>query len=368
LRIEGISKRYAAGRDDHLALADVSFAVPTGAFVTLLGSSGCGKSTLLNLIAGLDRPTSGRIEIGGKLVCDSGARLFTPAAERNVSMVFQSYAVWPHMTVRENVEFPLRYGRKKGQPAAEREAAVAHAVDKVRLTALQHRPAPLLSGGQQQRVSLARALAQKPALILLDEPLSNLDASLREEMQKEIRAIVSDEGITAIYVTHDQKEALMMSDVIAVMNEGRIAQIGSPRDIYFRPESGFVAQFMGSPNLLRAHVTGLDGERNLVVAECALGTVRLRGRAGVAVAVGERLMLVLKQEDLRTGEPAAADCNVYTLPVLRETFLGDRLEVTCPIQTESGKPLTIYTRARQAASQQQVTFSCPPDEVHYFRL
>jgi iron(III) transport system ATP-binding protein len=345
----------------------VSLSVPLGAFVTLLGSSGCGKSTLLNLVAGLDRPTSGRIEIGGKVVCDTAARVFMPPADRNVSMVFQSYAVWPHMTVRENVEFPLKHGRKKAMPAQEREEAVTRAVDKVRLGDFQHRPAPLLSGGQQQRVSLARALAQKPALILLDEPLSNLDASLREEMQKEIRAIVTDEGITAIYVTHDQREALMMSDIIAVMNEGRIAQVGSPRDIYFRPANSFVAQFMGSPNLLRAQVVGIEREDNLVVTDCVLGTVKVRALDGVKANLGDSLMLVLKPEDLRTCEPGSCG-NVYTCPVLRETFLGDRLEVACAIETESGKPFTLFASARAALGRPEITFHCPPDEVHYFCL
>jgi iron(III) transport system ATP-binding protein len=371
LTISALSKRYAGGEHhNHAALTDVSFAVPTGAFVTLLGPSGCGKSTLLNLIAGLDRPTAGAIEIEGCMVCDVPNKVFVPPAERNISMVFQSYAIWPHMTVRENIEFPLKHGRKKSERASERSEAVTRALDKVHLGALQHRPAPLLSGGQQQRVALARALAQNPSLILLDEPLSNLDAGLREEMQKEIRGIVSDDGITAIYVTHDQKEALSMSDIVVVMKEGRVEQIGTPRDIYYRPANRFVAQFMGSPNLVEARVTAVDTELDELVSDCVLGTIRVKRRNGNALQAGDRLMLVLKQEDLRICDSGQARpaTNCCTLPIAREIFLGERLELICPIGAEPGNWLSIYANARQALGREHVTFHCKPEEIHYFHV
>lgn len=369
LTISALSKRYTGGENqNHAALSDVSFSVPTGAFVTLLGPSGCGKSTLLNLIAGLDKPTGGSIQIEGRTMCDMSNKVFVPPAERNISMVFQSYAIWPHMTVRENIEFPLKHGRKKSERASERNEAVTRALDKVHLGALQHRPAPLLSGGQQQRVSLARALAQNPSLILLDEPLSNLDASLREQMQKEIRAIVSEEGITAVYVTHDQKEALSMSDVIVVLKDGRVEQTGVPRDIYYRPANRFVAQFMGSPNLLDASVTGIDAERAEIVAESVLGAVRMKKRDDGEVRVGDKLTLVLKQEDLAVCSPvqAAPSTNCYTVPIARKRFLGDRLELICPIGAGCGELLSIYTSARQALAGDRVTFHCKPEEIHYF--
>jgi iron(III) transport system ATP-binding protein len=368
LRISALSKRFTGAQQDHAALSEVSFAVPTGAFVTLLGPSGCGKSTLLNLIAGLDRPSAGKIEIEGRLVCDAPGKVFVPPGERNISMVFQSYAIWPHMTVRENVEFPLKHGRKKSGGASERNEAVTRALGKVRLGALEHRPAPLLSGGQQQRVALARALAQNPSLILLDEPLSNLDAGLREQMQKEIRGIVSDEGITAVYVTHDQKEALSMSDVVIVMKDGRVEQIGAPRDIYYRPANRFVAQFMGSPNLVEARVTAIDAERGELLSESALGTLRVKRRDDDAPRIGDRLTLVLKQEDLRICDAgqAPAVVNCCTLPIAREIFVGDRLEVICPMGGAPDSFVSIYASARHPVGGERVSFYCKPDEIHYF--
>jgi iron(III) transport system ATP-binding protein len=370
LTISALTKRYAnTEHHNQAALSDVSFTVPTGAFVTLLGPSGCGKSTLLNLIAGLDRPTSGRIDIEERTVYDAARKVFVPPAERNISMVFQSYAIWPHMTVRGNIEFPLKHGRKRSQSQAERDEAVTRALRKVRLEAFQDRPAPLLSGGQQQRVSLARALAQNPTLILLDEPLSNLDANLREQMQKEIRSIVTDEGITAVYVTHDQKEALSMSDIIIVMKDGRVEQIGAPREIYYRPATRFVAQFMGSPNLIEAEVSAVDAQGDQIIAKCALGEIRVNRLNGETLNVGEKLTLVLKQEDLVICGPdmPTSMANCFTLPVAREIFLGDRLEVICPLAAAADDTLSIYGSARQATGGNRVTFHCRPEEIHYFR-
>jgi iron(III) transport system ATP-binding protein len=369
LIISSLSKRYLRSDPAQQALTNVSFSVPKGAFVTLLGPSGCGKSTLLNLIAGLDRPTSGSIQIGGGTVYDEAKKLFVPPAARNISMVFQSYAIWPHMTVRQNVEFPLKHGRKRSESLANRDAAVTRALGKVHLTEFQDRPAPLLSGGQQQRVSLARALAQNPAVILLDEPLSNLDANLREAMQKEIRSIVSDEGITAVYVTHDQKEALSMSDIIVVMKEGQIEQIGSPDDIYYRPATRFVARFMGAPNLVHANVVAVDVGCNQIIVECALGTIRVRKQNDDAIRVGEPLTLVLKQEDMHTG-PIPVDVpstNCYELPVVRRIFLGDRMEVICSMGKESDQRLSIYTSARGVTDGKYLAIHCKAEEIHYFR-
>jgi iron(III) transport system ATP-binding protein len=368
LKITGLTKKYDTN-DQSVppALNDVTFEVPVGTFLTLLGPSGCGKSTLLNMIAGLDQPTSGRIDIAGRTVFDSSRKVFLPPVDRNISMVFQSYAIWPHMTVRENVEFPLKYGiNGKKMSNAERARVVDHALEKVRLSAFADRPAPLLSGGQQQRVSLARALAQRPAIILLDEPLSNLDAHLRENMQKEIRSIVSEEGITAVYVTHDQKEALSMSDIMVVLKEGVVQQIGTPQAVYYRPENRFVAQFMGWPNLIDAHVLHVDTDRDVIIADSALGRIQIKrmDRAD-NLAPGKRLNVVLKQEDLRIVPPEGChpDDNYFSLPLVRQVFLGDRLEVMCQLKEQV---ISIYTSARQWQNGETVGFACSANQLHYF--
>jgi iron(III) transport system ATP-binding protein len=366
LKIRGLCKRYeGTARGATQALDNVEFAIPRGAFLTLLGPSGCGKSTLLNMIAGLDTPTSGRIEIGGRVVYDGAAKIELAPAERHISMVFQSYAIWPHMSVRENIEFPLKHGSQAASMSAEqRRAAVDHALEKVHLAAFADRPAPHLSGGQQQRVSLARALAQRPAIILLDEPLSNLDANLREHMQKEIRGIVTDEGITAVYVTHDQKEALSMSDVIVLLKDGVVQQVGSPEDIYYRPCNRFVAQFMGSPNIVRATVRAHDAARGEIVVDSPLGVVRLASAAGELPPPGTGVAMVLKQEDLQLLAPGEtpAHGNAFELPLVREVFHGDRLEVLC----RSGDVgISIYTNARHRQPGDTVRFACAPAHLHY---
>jgi iron(III) transport system ATP-binding protein len=367
LSISSLSKTYTRKGQSHQALSDVSFSVPEGAFVTLLGPSGCGKSTLLNLIAGLDRPSSGEIRIGGNVVYDSKQAICAPAAQRNISMVFQSYAIWPHMTVRENVEFPLKHGRKKSEARAARDEAVSRALDRVHLSAFQDRPAPLLSGGQQQRVSLARAIAQQPSLILLDEPLSNLDANLRDAMQKEIRSIVTQEKITAVYVTHDQKEALSMSDVIVVLSEGRIEQVGTPEEIYYRPATRFVAQFMGAPNMIEAVVAGVDAEHDHIIASCALGSIHVRRKPGDEVRAGDALTLVLKQEDFVLAGSGPPSANHYNLPVRRRIFLGDRTEILCAAHTASDQTISIYTSIRGLAHTATLSVHCRPEDIHYFR-
>ncbi len=229
------------------AVNGVSFDVAPGEHVTLLGPSGCGKTTTLRAIAGLEQPSGGSIRINGDTMYSAAARQNVQAEKRGVSMVFQSYAVWPHMTVADNVAYGLRVRKL---PKAEIERQVARALDLVQLRNLAERSAALLSGGQQQRVALARAIAFSPSVLLFDEPLSNLDAKLRVEMRVELRALQQRLGVTSLYVTHDQEEALAISDRVIVMNVGRIEQIGSPEDIYNRPRTRFVADFVGSANLI----------------------------------------------------------------------------------------------------------------------
>ncbi len=258
VKVSDLVKAFRDGRATVTACDGVSFEVPEGKFFTLLGPSGCGKTTTLRAIAGLERPDHGEIELGGAVVYSSRHRVFVPPNHRDIGMVFQSYAIWPHMTVFDNVAFPLRVSPTR--PArSEIRSRVRRALATVRLDGLEGRPATRLSGGQQQRLALARALVREPKLLLLDEPMSNLDAKLREQMRLELRALQRQLEITTIYVTHDQVEALAMSNFVAVMHEGRIAQIGPPREIYERPATQFVTDFIGSTNLLPGRVVGSAG-------------------------------------------------------------------------------------------------------------
>ncbi len=267
LSIEKVRKRYA----DVEALAEVSLTVQGGEFFTLLGPSGCGKTTLLRCVAGFLRPDAGRI------LCD-GVRLDTlPAHTRDIGMVFQNYAIFPHLTVFENVAYGLRARRI---PPAEIRRRTGEVLHLVQMKSLADRRPDQLSGGQQQRVALARAMAIRPRLLLMDEPLSNLDAKLRVEMRTEIRRLQRELGITTIYVTHDQEEALAISERLAVMNAGRVEQVGFPWDVYLAPESAFVAQFIGASNVLIGTVVGTDGEWACV--EIGGWILRTRRTAGVA--------------------------------------------------------------------------------------
>jgi iron(III) transport system ATP-binding protein len=266
IHVQGLNKTYIPGQPP--AVDDVGFTVEEGAFYTLLGPSGCGKTTTLRCIAGLERPDRGTIELGGVAVVSD--RTFVPTHRRDFGMVFQNYAVWPHMTVFQNVAFPLEV--MPHRPSREQIAAKVESVlELVSLGGLGGRMATQLSGGQQQRLSVARALVREPSVLLLDEPLSNLDAKLRERMRGELLLIQRRVGITTLFVTHDQVEALSMSDRVAVMNRGRIIQEGTPRHIYHRPANEFVADFIGSTNMLTGSVTGAADSG--LVLRTALGTM-----------------------------------------------------------------------------------------------
>ena len=249
IEVKDLVVRYG----DQVAVNGVSFDVGRGEHLTLLGPSGCGKTTTLRAIAGLEAPSAGRISIDGQAMYDGAARRNVQTEQRGVSMVFQSYAVWPHMSVFENVAYGLRV-RKQG--AADIKANVERALDLVQMRHLSERAASKLSGGQQQRVALARAIAFSPTVVLFDEPLSNLDAKLRAEMRVELRDLQRRLDITSVYVTHDQEEALAISDRVIVMNVGVIEQIGTPEEIYNQPRSRFVADFVGSANLIKGRVAG----------------------------------------------------------------------------------------------------------------
>ena len=300
---------------DTLALDRVSLDIDAGELFFLLGPSGCGKSTLLRLIAGLHEPSNGSILFGERDVTDLGTE------KRNAVMCFQSYALWPHMTVRENVRFGL--GVRK-MPRGEQDQRIAEVLKLVRMTEYAERRPNQLSGGQQQRVALARAVAVRPAVLLLDEPLSNLDAKLRNEMRSEIRRICKESGLTTIYVTHDQKEALSVADRIAVLKDGRLAQVGTPGELYHRPGSAFVADFVGQTNLIPGRVVAHD-ERFVTVAT-PLG--RIKGVLGdAAVAPEGHVTLNVRPEQMRLASfESMTKANRLMGVVGETTFLGEASE------------------------------------------
>ncbi len=263
IEVKSLVKIYEDGDNAGVkAVNDISFNVEEGRFYTLLGPSGCGKTTTLRCIAGLEKANGGEILVAGKKVFSALDGTFVPAYRRPIGMVFQSYAIWPHMTVFENVAFPLRVGKQRFSNADDSERKSAAALAQVELGGYEERMATQLSGGQQQRLALARALVREPQVLLLDEPLSNLDAKLRERMRFELRELQRRLRITTLYVTHDQIEALSMSNVIAVMNSGVIVQEGAPRDIYLQPKTKFVANFIGSTNQMTGQVTKTGRQRH----------------------------------------------------------------------------------------------------------
>jgi len=285
VRLEGVSKRF----DGKIVLPPLDLSIANGEFLTLLGPSGCGKTTLLRLIAGLEQADSGIIEIAGKRVND------LPPQEREVNTVFQSYALFPHMTVFDNVAFGLRM---KGAPKGEVTQRVDEALRMVQLSEFAGRKPAQLSGGQQQRVALARAVVNKPLVLLLDEPLSALDYKLRKQMQLELKQLQRRLGITFVFVTHDQEEALSMSDRVVVMQEGVIVQAGTPREVYENPANLFVARFVGEINQLDGVVRALEPDGTLVAE---VEGIECRLRSDRPFAVGARLHLLLRPEDMRVA-------------------------------------------------------------------
>ncbi len=257
VQIESLEKWFGEDKERVHVLKGVSLNIPEGSLYTFLGPSGCGKTTTLRCVAGLERPDAGKITIGGHTVYAQGERVYVPTNKRPIGMVFQSYAIWPHMTVAENVAYPLTIQRR---PKDEIRRRVIDVLKIVGLDGLEDRPAPKLSGGQQQRVAFARALINEPKVMLLDEPLSNLDARLRVQMRFEIKALQRRTSITTIFVTHDQAEALAISDQIAVMHGGKLIEVGSPHQLYTRPKRKFTATFLGLTNLIEGKVLEADGD------------------------------------------------------------------------------------------------------------
>lgn len=323
VKVSELSKRFQTEQGVVCAADGVSFSVQPGTFFTLLGPSGCGKSTTLRCVAGLEWPDSGEIVAGNRILFSSNKRINVPPHKRGMGMVFQSYAVWPHMTVFDNVAFPLRAGKKRFS-SRQIEEKVKRALDLVMLSGLEDRPAPQLSGGQQQRLALSRALVHEPRVMLLDEPLSNLDAKLREQMRIELSELLSRLGVTAIYVTHDQVEALAMSKTIAVMKEGKIIEMGKPREIYARPKTRFVADFMGATNFLKGEL--LDGtSQGIRLVRTPHGDLECLFPKWATP--GDQVALCIRPESVEIHErPPKEHRNVLEAKVEVVTFLGEYSE------------------------------------------
>ncbi len=347
VRLEELVKRFG----DDVAVDGIDVHMPPGEFFTLVGPSGCGKTTTLRMIAGFERPTSGRILLDGVDVAH------TPPHRRNVNTVFQSYALFPHLTVVDNVAFGLKYKRMTKD---ERRRLVAEMLERVRLTGFEQRKPDKLSGGQQQRVALARALILRPRVLLLDEPLAALDARLRKDLQVELKGLQNDLGVTFVFVTHDQEEALTMSDRIAVMNNGRVEQAGPPQAVYDEPATLFVADFLGVSNLITAEATGADGNGCMLV----VGERRLRAEAGATSARGE-VKAMVRPERVRV-EPQGTDGG-NRLPGLVEhiVFLGSFRELR--VRVVGGALVKVVTPndgSGMALEQgTPVTLNLPPDAI-----
>ena len=327
-----------------------TFDVAEGELFTLLGPSGCGKTTTLRSIAGLERPEAGRVTLDNRRIFEAEQGINVPMYERDIGMVFQSYAIWPHMNVYENAAYPLKVTRRHGLSGMQIQEKVRGVLTMVGRVDFVIRPSTQLSGGHLQRLALARALTREPALLLLDEPLSNLDAQLREQMRAELKRLQRETGVTAIYVTHDQSEALAISDRIAVMDQGLIMQIGPPKEIYERPTSEFVANFIGTTNLLRGRLKSDVPIGGAGLIETKLGSLTCAFTADVKAS--PTVGVVIRPENV-TIELADSDAAAQVSEInknegtdLNETYLGEIVEYeigigdeTILVRTKPGKPI-----------------------------
>jgi iron(III) transport system ATP-binding protein len=336
LTIDHLAKTYAAdkggkgqGPNTVFAIDDVSFEVKEGELFTLLGPSGCGKTTTLRSVAGLEKPDRGRIVVGDRVLFSAGGNgqgrtVNMPANQRGLGMVFQSYAIWPHMTVFDNVAFPLQVRKRNERPSKkEIRERVERVLETMELSEQIGRQATKLSGGQQQRLALARALVIQPPLLLLDEPLSNLDAKLRESLRFELKRLQRELGITSIYVTHDQVEALALSTHIAVMRAGKVVQLGKPREVYMDPANKFVAEFIGTSNFIPATIGQHSGTHYVVETNNG----RLYIDSAHDLPPGHEVVVSIRPEAVQLStEPQAGAANEWSGTVVTRAFLGDAVD------------------------------------------
>jgi len=353
--LKGVVKRYGNVE----AVRGIDLHVKEGEFVTLLGPSGCGKTTTLRAIAGLEKIDAGEIYIGGTLV-SSGSK-FVPPERRNLGMIFQSYAIWPHMTVFENVAYGLKIRRLPAHVIKER---VYEALALVNMTNLADRYASQLSGGQQQRVAVARSIALQPGVLLFDEPLSNLDAKLREQMRFELRELQKKLGITSLYVTHDQSEAMAMSDRIVVMRDGRIHQIGDPWEVYLHPADAFVASFLGVTNFLSGVVQHRSGDG---LVQVQAGSLTVIAQIPAQVHRGEEVLLSFRPEQIRLlwEKPEGDAVNVWPAEILSHTYLGSTVDVKARVGDNIWR-LTIHPNDFAAGNGGRTCYlTCDPTRVSW---
>ena len=354
LIVSHLRKQFLVGRP---AVDDVSFRIAAGEIVVLLGPSGCGKTTTLRCIAGLEHPTAGTISIGGDEVAAPERGVHVPPRLRNIGMVFQSYAVWPHMTVAQNVAFPLRH-RKVARDEMDRR--VARVLELVGLTEYAARPVTQLSGGQMQRVALARALVYEPRILLLDEPLSNLDAKLRLRLRYELRRIIKAAKVTALYVTHDQSEAVVLGDRIGVMENGKLMQMSPPVELYNKPQNLFVANFTGVSNLIKGELAG-SGSVKVASGEVLRIGAPTPGQAGDAVVVAVRPENIA----LRSNGDAAGAVNSFPARVVEGHFHGT--QTTYAIETLGHRLEAIELgTVPQFSAEDSIRVEIPPDHSWVF--
>ncbi|MEE9239702.1 MAG: ABC transporter ATP-binding protein [bacterium] len=356
LVIEGLEKRFG---EDILAVDDVSFQVSQGEFLVLLGPSGCGKTTTLRCVAGFEEPDRGSIRIDGKPVTDPARGIMVPPEKRNLGMVFQSYAIWPHMTVSDNVAYGLVV---KGRPKDETRRKVKEVLELVGLSGMEDRPATALSGGQMQRVALARSLANEPGILLLDEPLSNLDAKLRATLRFELKEIQRKTGVTALYVTHDQAEAVVLGDRIAVMNRGRIMQLADSGVIYNQPANRFVAEFTGATNILKGRLARVEGGEAVVTLADG---VEIVCTTTSSPSPGSEVEISLRPENITVnpeGTSSDGKINVWAGHVKKADYLGTH----SIYEIQMGKDqLTVIEMGSMASLKEDcsVNLHAPPDRI-----
>jgi len=362
LRVSELAKTFTVDKGEVRALQSVSVEIPQGEFFTLLGPSGSGKSTTLRCIAGLEHAEEGEIFIDGQCVFSGDKKISAPPDDRPIGMVFQSYAIWPHMDVFQNVAFPLIYGAKgKRLPSKQIREQVMHALEMVQMAGLEKRPATQLSGGQQQRIALARALVRKPKLLLLDEPLSNLDAKLREEMRVDLKELVHSMGITTFFVTHDQLEALAMSDRIGVIVGGQLIETGTPYEMYVRLKSRLVAEFLGTANNLTGRVVRAGSSGQI---ETEIGKLDLN--VDETLPADAPVNVVIRPEGICCSpqRPNAAD-NVFNGKVTRATFLGTFIDGQVQVEQQT---LRVFLNVYDAVLPgQQVYVHIPRDRCQVTR-
>jgi len=355
LIIEGLTKKFATSNS--VAIADVNITVKEGQFTTLLGPSGCGKSTTLNCVAGLEQPTAGSIRVGDFVMTDTARDLILPPEQRHLGMVFQSYALWPHMKVFDNVAFALKLQKR---PSDEIKKRVQESLALVELEELADRYPFQLSGGQQQRVALARAVVSRPKVLLLDEPLSNLDAKIRESARIWLRGLQQQLGITTVYVTHDQSEAFAMSDMIAVMSMGKLQQYAPPEEIYERPANRFVAEFIGVTSFMIGILQNVDGKKaTLKLASGELLNIRKESRSDYVWKEGEHTAAAIRSERVEVlTEGAAPRENTINAHIATRTYLGSKWQYM--VETAGGSLRLESTDAIQGDS---LSMHLPPDSI-----